>query len=46
MQYLEILSSEDDDDDSANHESEDFATALLKDAEKRKMPRLEQHSSR
>jgi hypothetical protein len=34
---------DDDDADSANH---DFATALLKDAEKRKRPRLEQQTSR
>jgi hypothetical protein len=36
----------DDDNDSATHEREDFATALLKDTEKRKAPRLEQQLSR
>jgi hypothetical protein len=31
---------------STVHESEDFATALLKDAEKKKAPKLEQQLSR
>lgn len=48
VQHLLLDDNDNNDhgDESTNHESEDFATALLKDAEKRKAPRLQQRLSR